>query len=74
MIDDIYFSTAASTFVDMSRNFPSQDSISAKTENITKKIQELLLSARENKHERLVDYAVCVPDVGFILMAKHLAL
>ena len=63
MIDDIYFSTAASTFVDMSRNFPSQDSISAKTENITKKIQELLLSARENKHERSVNYAVSVRDV-----------
>ena len=74
MIDDIYFSTAASTFVDMSRNFPSQDSISAKTENITKKIQELLLSARENKHERSVNYAVSVRDVWFILMAKHLAL
>ena len=74
MIDDIYFSTAASTFVDMSRNFPSQDSISAKTENITKKIQELLLSARENKHERSVNYAVSVPDVWLILMAKHLAL
>jgi len=43
--------TAVSSFPDISRNFPSQESIDAKTENITKKIQELLLSARENKHE-----------------------
>ena len=33
------------------KNFPSQESISANTENITKKIQELMLSAKENKHE-----------------------
>ncbi|XP_067932077.1 ARF GTPase-activating protein GIT2-like isoform X2 [Watersipora subatra] len=33
------------------KDFPSQESITANTENITKKIQELLVSARENKLE-----------------------
>ncbi|KAF6017751.1 GIT2 [Bugula neritina] len=42
------------------KNFPSPESIKPYTENITKKIHELLICARENKHE---SYVTCSDKV-----------